>query len=99
MIFELDNNKRREDENREIRERHAEVQGVFQDQRLFALGPRSDLAAGNGLSPGDQQYTVTHTETGKVSLIFDRRAIGKKSLAADIRRQLEQLTLANLALA
>ena len=89
MEFELDNDKRREAANKEEAERNSEVRGVFRGQSRFILGGRSDIAAGNGLSPGDQQYVVTDSETGRQFLILDRRAVGKKSLAADIRRQLE----------
>lgn len=87
-MIELDNDKRREDAKKEKKERDAEVRQAFQGQRLFALGEHSDLAAGNGLAPGDQQYQVTNTETGEVFLIFNRRVIEKRSLTADIRSQL-----------
>jgi hypothetical protein len=87
-MIELDCDKRREAAIREETARDAEVRGVFRGQSRFALGGRSNLAAGGGLAPFDQQYMVTDSETGKAFLVFDRRVIWKGSLAADIRRQL-----------
>ena len=51
MELELDNDKRREAANKEEADRDAEVRGVFREQNHFVLGGRSDIAAGNGLSP------------------------------------------------
>jgi hypothetical protein len=91
-MIELDNDKRRKAAVKEEEERDLEVRGVFRGQIGFALGGRSNLAAGGGLSPGDQQYVVTDSETGRMFLIFDRRVVGKKSLATDVRRQLGEVS-------
>jgi hypothetical protein len=69
MMIELDNDKRREAANKEEAERDLEVRGVFRAQSRFVLGGRSNIAAGNGLSPGDQQYVVTDSEWQNVPYI------------------------------
>jgi hypothetical protein len=70
-------------------ERHAEVLKASREQTRFVFGERSDLAPGGPLSPGDQQYSVTDTETGTVFLIFDHRSVSTKSLTENIRQQLK----------
>jgi hypothetical protein len=86
-MIEIDVDKRRQAAEKEEKGRDAEVRAVFRGQSRFTLGERSDLPAGDGLAPGDQQYQVIDSETGRVFLIFDRRVIEKSALAADIRRQ------------
>ena len=88
-MIELNNERRRAAEEKEVKARDLEVRGVFENQSRFGLGERSDIAAGNGLAPGDQQYLVTDRVTGEVFLIIDHRTIAKTALAVDIRRQLD----------
>jgi len=89
-MIELNNNRRRDVETREVAERDAEVRKVFKGQTRFVLGQRSDIAAGNGLWPGDQQYVVIDSEADNEFFIFDRRrSVAKSNLGADVQRHLD----------
>jgi hypothetical protein len=88
-MIETDIDKRQQAAEEEDNERDAIVRGVFQEQSQFVPGSRSNLAMG-----GDQQYMVTDPVTGRMFVIKDTRVIRRADLAADIRRQLEEIRVA-----
>ncbi|MGA9966633.1 MAG: hypothetical protein WBQ10_15660 [Terriglobales bacterium] len=88
-MIETDIDRRQQAAEEEDNERDAIVLGVFQEQSQFVPGSRSNLAMG-----GDQQYMVTDPVTGRIFVIKDTRVIRRADLAADIRRQLEEIRVA-----